>query len=134
MKKVFLVSLLLVSIFLFGSSGVALAQCMDYQDYGCTLYETEYGQTYDFSDTCVELCYDDDFEVIISSPCWFTGYLYPAPDYKHLAGTASTSVGWAGCSVESQGRSITAQLAYIQNGYGYVDKLKCTPCNDCCRP
>ena len=80
MKKVLFISLLLVSAFLICSSGAALAQCTHYQDYACTLYESEYGQTYDFSDSCVELCYDDGFEVIISS-FWFTGYLYPAPDY-----------------------------------------------------
>jgi hypothetical protein len=49
-----------------------------------------------------------------------------------LLGTANTTYGWGGCSVERRGRSITAELTYIQEGKGKVDTLKCTPCNDCC--
>jgi len=126
MKKVFIVSLLLISIFLISNAELASAQC---QDYECTLFESAYGEFYDSSDTCVELCPGDPYMLY---GVWFTGYLYPATDSKYLLGTAFTSSDWAGCSVEHRGRSITAKLSYIQHGYGYVDILRCTPCNDCC--
>ena len=134
MKKIFLVSLLLAGIFLIGSSATAMAQCMDYQDYQCSVVGTQYGEL-DFFDTdCVSLCYDDGFEVDIISP-FFYGYLYPVAGSKNLLGTAyDYSFGWTGCSVEGKGRSITVKVSYIQDDDGYVVTHTCTPCNNCCRP
>jgi hypothetical protein len=134
MKKAFVISLLLVSIFLIGSAGVAWAPpppCMDYQEYQCSVIGTQYGEV-DFVDTdCVALCYDG-FEADIYSP-FFYGYLYPATGSKNLLGTAyDYSYGWTGCSVERNGRSITVKVSYIQEDDGYVVIHTCTPCDNCC--
>jgi hypothetical protein len=132
MKKVFVVSLLLVSIFLIGSSGKALARCLDYQEYECSVTGYQDGEV-DFIDTdCLELCFDDGFEVDIYSP-FFYGYLYPATGSKNLLGTCyDYTYSWTGCSVERRGRSITVKLSYIQEDDGYVVIHKCTPCDGCC--
>jgi hypothetical protein len=134
MKKVFVVLLILVSIFLIGNAGKALARCLDYQDYECTVTGYQYGEV-DFTDTdCVELCYDDGFEVYINTP-FFYGYLYPATGSKNLLGTCyDYEYDWTGCSVESRGRSIIVKLSYIQEDDGYVVIYKCTPCDGCCIP
>jgi len=125
MKKVFIVSLLLVSIFLISNAEVASAQCMDYHSYECTIAQTQYGEITNTFNTCVGLCYDDGFEVVAYG--WFTAYLYPATDNRHLLGTANSANGWAGCSVEFKGRSLIGKLSYIQDDGGYVDIFKCTP-------
>src|SRR4030042_3070681 len=131
MKKVFLVSLLLLGVFLISSSGVALAQCMDWQEYQCSVIGTQYGEV-DFIDTdCLALCFDDVFEVDIYSP-FFYGYLYPATGSKNLLGTAyDYEFGWTGCSVERRGRSIISKVSYIPEDDGYVVIHKCTPCDGC---
>jgi hypothetical protein len=138
MKKALFISLLLVSAFLIGSSA-ALAQCTNYQDYECTIIETHYGQVDDMFSDCLELCYDDGFEVDFNDfagiDC-IEGYLYPAPDNKHLLGTGYSYCdnSWAGCSVEFKGKTVTVKCSWIEGlveGYGFVDKSTCTPCNDC---
>ena len=131
MKKVLLISLLLVSIFIIGSSGEALAQCQDYQ---CTVTLFQDGEVEEVGSTQVELC-----PFYISYPTyltgyWFTCYLYPTTGSKHLLGTAATMADWAGCSVEFKGRSLTAQLTYIQEDLGYANTFKCTPCDGCFVP
>ena len=130
MKKVFVVSLLLVSIFLIGNVEVALAQCIDYHSYECTYTAYQYGEIDEMGTTCVGLCYDDGFEVV-GYGGWFSCYLYPI-DSKNLLGTANTAYDWAGCSVEFRGRSITAKLSYIQEDEGYIDILRCKPTNVGC--
>ena len=137
MKKILLVSLLLAGIFLIGSSGVALAQCIDYQDYYCNWIGKQYGEIYGIDTDCVTLCYDDGFEVGIDNFGGFGefyGYLYPAKDNKHLLGTCYDFLGygWTGCSVETKGSSRLVNLSYIQDGNGYVLQWNCTPCNNCC--
>ena len=126
MKKVLIVSLLLVSIFLIGNAEAALAQC---QQYDCSGIGTQYGEVFDIYTDCVELCNFGDYYDLYGF--WFTGYLYPL-DGKHLLGTADTMGGWAGCSVELQRRSMTFTFSFIQDGNGYVDTMKCTPCDGCC--
>ena len=136
MKKVFVVSLLLVSAFLICSSGKALARCLDYQEYECSVTGYQDGEV-DFIDTdCLELCFDDGFEVDInSSEGGFTCYLYPATGSKYLLGTADTiGSGWGGCSVERRGRSIKIKLTLIQQGIGQEVILNCKPCDGCCGP
>jgi hypothetical protein len=134
MKKIFFVSLILVSAFLIGSSGVAWAPCMNYQQYQCTGTAYQYGEVDETYGTCVGLCLDylsyADYDYLWGE--WFNCYLYPATDNKHLLGTADTMYEWAGCSVELRGRSLTAKLSYIEEDEGYIDVIKCTPCNDCC--
>jgi hypothetical protein len=137
MKKVFFVSLLLVSIFLIGNAELASAGCCtNYQDYYCTGITSEDGYIDDTWEDCAELCYDDGFEVYINDFAgWdeYYGYLYPAPDNKHLLGTFyDYTYGWGGLSVEFKGRSMIVNFTWIQNDDGYVAKAKCTPCNDCC--
>ena len=127
MKKVLLVSLLLVGIFLMCNANVALAQCWDFQ---CDGILTQYGMIDDIYETCVELCIDSDPFYLFGG--WFTCYLYPT-DIKNLLGTAASEYDWAGCSVEGKGRNtIKVTLTYIQEDEGYIDELTCTPCNDCC--
>jgi hypothetical protein len=133
MKRTFFISLLLVNIFLIGSAGVALADfCSVYQEYKCSVTGYHEGEI-DFTDTdCLELCYDDGFQVDIYSP-YFYGYLYPATGSKNLLGTCyDYEYDWTGCSVEKRGRSIIVKVSYIQEGDGYVVIHKCTPCNNCC--
>ena len=136
MKKVVLVSLLLAGIFLIGSSGTAMAQCIDYQDYACDWIETQYGEMFDHDTDCVTLCYDDGFEVGIDDFGGydvFYGYLYPATDNKNLLGTFyGYYLGWGGCSVETKGRSIIITNTSIQDHNGWAVKFDCTPCNGCC--
>ena len=137
MKKVLFISLLLVSAFLICSSGLALAQCSNYQDYTCTIMGREYGQFYEMFPDCLELCYDDGFEVYFNDfagvDC-IEGDLYPAPDNKHLLGTVYDYCdwGWGGCSFEFKGKTIIAQFSWIQDDNGWGDKATCTPCNGCC--
>ena len=132
MKKTYIVSLLLLSIFLIASSGVALADfCSDYQMYECSRIETQYGEITYTATECMELCYDFGFEVYIEGFC-FNGFLYPATDSRHLLGTTNTCAGWAGTSVEFKGRSIIVNLTGIQADNGYAEIYKCTPCTNCC--
>jgi len=126
MKKVFVVSLLLISIFLIGNAEVALAQCQDYQ---CTGNEMQYRVVTEYFNTCVELCTDGDPYMLYG--LWFSGYLYPI-DTKNFLGTANSAYGWTGCSVERKGSRIIAKLSYIQEDMGYTDIIRCTPCDDCC--
>ena len=137
MKKVVLVSLLLAGIFLIGSSGTAMAQCIDYQDYACDYIGSSYGGGLVIGTDCVTLCYDDGFEVGIDNYGGYDelyGFLYPATDNKNLLGTCYDylSSTWAGCSVEFKGRSIIFKISWIQDGYGWVGVEHCTPCNGCC--
>ena len=131
MKKVVFVSLLLASIFLIGSSGVALAGGC--QDYKCSGVEMQYGEVSNIYTTEVELClskFDADLYGY-----WFDCELYPVAgagsSTKNLLGTGDTEYEWAGCSVERRGRSIAVILTYIQEDEGYVDKFNCTLCDDC---
>ena len=131
MKNLFLISLILVSILLIGSSGTALAQC---QAYTCNVILFQYGEVDNLGPTQVELCpFYIDYPTYLNG-YWFTCYLYPTAGSKHLMGTAATTDGWAGCSVEFKGRSLTAQLTYIQDDDGYTDIFKCTPCDSCFVP
>jgi hypothetical protein len=128
MKKIIVVSLLLVSAFIIGSSGKALAQC---QDYSCSGIEKESGEVTDIYSTCLSMC-SDEFEVNVYGG-WFECYLYPSTGSTNLLGTADTCCdGWAGCSVEFRGRSLRAKLSYIQENEEYTDTLKCKPCDNCC--
>ena len=132
MKKVFFVSLLLVSIFLIGNAEFAAAQCSDYQDYQCTGTVTQYGEIVEIFNDCVELCYFDDGVVGIYKE-FGSGYLYPVTGSKNLLGTYyDYTYYWTGCSVEFKGKSIISKFAYIEDDSGYVVTDKCKPCNDCC--
>jgi hypothetical protein len=131
MKKVLLVSLLLVSIFLISSSvATATPVCTNYQDYICNWNDTLYGEKYAAGTDCLKLCFDNEFEVDINDYAGvdeFYGYLYPAQDSKHLLGTAYDFVyhSWAGCSVEFRGRSMITKLTYPEGNRGEVVVLKC---------
>jgi hypothetical protein len=137
MKKVLFTSLLLVSVFLIGSSGVALAQCSNYQDYTCSAYVYLHGENIEQFTSCVELCYDDGFGVGITGPS-FTGYLYPIgppQDQDYFLGTFSeTTWGFGGCFLDRQRKRIHVEFSFIQDGGGVVDKFKCKECDDCCSP
>jgi hypothetical protein len=131
MKKIIIVSLLLVGILLIYNSGVALADfCSVYQVYECTRTETQYGETTYTGTECVELCYDNGFEVNAEGNCFFC-YLYPATGSKNLLGTATTCAGWAGCSVEFKGRSIIIKVTLIQSNNGSEEIYQCKPNNNC---
>jgi len=132
MKKVFVVSLLLVSIFLIGNAGVASAQCTNYQDYECNYTVYQYGQISAIGFDCIELCFDDGFEVYATDYDWFEGWLYPATGSKNLLGAAYTGEGWAGFSMDFKGRSMTYRFSFIQGDAGYTETAKCKPCDDCC--
>ena len=136
MKKVVLVSLLLAGICLIGSIGTAFAQCMDYQDYYCTFIVEQYGELAYRDTDCITLCYDDGFEVGIDDFGGYNqsyGYLYPAPDNRHLLGTCyDYTYGWGGCAVEFKGVSMILTNSLIQDGTGLSAVVKCTPCNGCC--
>ena len=135
MKKIFVVSLLLVSVFLIGNSGTALAQCMDYQDYECTfVWYLDGAVDYVGVDPyCIELCFDDGFEVYATDYMWFEAWLYPATDNRHLLGTIYDYYysSWGGCSIEFKGRSLIFSSSYIQDGNGWVLINRCTPSNNC---
>jgi hypothetical protein len=132
MKKVLFVSLLLVSIFLIGNAEVALAQCDYYQDYTCTVTRMHNGEVDSIFPDVVQLCYEG-FDVYLYDLFCFECYLYPI-NQKNLLGTADTLWGWAGCSVEFSGRSITAKVTYVEEDAGNVSILKCKPCDNCFGP
>ena len=136
MKKVLLVSLILAGICLIGSSGTAMAQCINYQDYACDWMGMQDGEMYGIDTDCVTLCYDDGFEVRVDDfggGNFFYGYLYPATDPRHLLGTFyDPGYGWGGSGLEFKGVSMILKNTYIQDGSGYVLLWKCTPCNGCC--
>jgi hypothetical protein len=130
-----LLTVAFLCIFLMGSDGIAQINnivCNNLQDYTCTGSEYLEGETFDSGTTCVKLCYDNGFEVNIFSSLELYGFLYPATGSKNLLGTALTTMGWAGCSVEKRGRSIIVNLTFIQDDSGAVVILKCTPCDGCC--
>ena len=129
MKKVFFVSLLLVSLFLIGSSGVASAQeCTDYE---CSWITTCDGEvdSIDYG-WCIELC-TDGFEFYATDYDWYEAWLYPAPDDKHLLGTADTDYDWAGYSIEFKGRSLIGIFSFIQEDEGCVEVDHCVPSTNC---
>ena len=136
MKKVLFLSLLLVAVFLIGSSGVAVGACIDYQDYTCKAHVYQNGEFEEppFPD-CVRLCYED-FAVDVNDEGGedFWGCIsYPALDYENLLGSFDSEFKSGGCSVEfSSRRSITVKLTFIEEDEGYVDVYNCTPCNNCC--
>ena len=136
MKKVLFISLLLIAVFLIGSSGVAVGACIDYQDYTCKVHVYQNGEVVDTTSDCVTLCYQD-FAVLISDEGgvgFFEGTLYPALDYEDLLGTFdSVQAGMGGCSVEFPSRrSIKVALTLIEQGARVVDVFNCTACNKCC--
>ena len=131
-----LLTVAFLGIFFMGTDGIAQINNVACQDYECTTAEAQYGEVDYYGEACVELCPNyPAYPNVLSGLLfgyWIECYLYPATGSKNLLGTANTTYGWGGCSVERRGRSITAKLTYIQEGEGYVDTLKCTPCNDCC--
>jgi len=136
MKKIFIVLLLLVSAFLIGSSGKALAGpvvCTNYQDYECNYTYYVEGKTNYIDTDCLKICYDKNFEVDVYGDC-FTCYLYPATGSKNLLGIGDTCGGMAGCSVEFKGRSIITKVTFVEYSQtpGLENISRCTPCNDCC--
>ena len=135
MKKVFVGSLLLVSVFLIGNAELASAQCMNYQDHECTYIAFCEGELVYLGDNwCIELCYDDGFEVYATDYDFFEGWLYPASDNKHLLGTAYVYYnfpGWSGLSIEFKGRSLISNFSFIQNDYGCTEIDECKPSNNC---
>jgi len=133
MRKSYLFTVLLILLFIgtLVMTNNAWAVPMNCQDYQCTGTYSQYGVVISTYDTCVELCTGGDPYNLYG--LWFFGYLYPI-DSKNFLGTASSVDGWAGCSVERKGRTITVQLTYMQQDNGYIDIIRCTPCNDCCEP
>jgi hypothetical protein len=135
MKKVFFISLLLVSAFIIGSSGVAWAPpplCTNYQDYECNYTYYVEGKTNYIDTDCLKICYDKNFEVDVYGDC-FTCYLYPATGSKNLLGIGDTCGGMAGCSVEFKGRSIITKVTFVEYSPPGLENIsRCTPCNDCC--
>jgi len=135
MKKVFIVSLLLISIFLIGSTEMAFAQ---WTLYCCDGMVREDGEVqYTTSDSCMGLYDDGSFEVGIdmlgSVIDTYGGTLYPAPDSKHLLGTIEgIAFGWGGCSVEFKGVQALVKITWVQDDNGWVTTYTCTPSNNCC--
>jgi hypothetical protein len=132
MKKVIVVSLLLIGIFLIGSSGKAWATfiCVNPEEYQCNFTQYVYGEVNFQGPFCANLCLNypssPDSLYVESLAC----DLYPSTGSKYLLGTCNTySIG---CSVELNGRSLTARFTGIEDNEGYVGILKCKPCNDCC--
>ena len=128
MKRAFFVSLFLACVFLIGSSGMALAQCADYECSWLTFCDGELdggGMGW-----CIELC-DDGFEVYASDYFWYEAWLYPASDGKHFLGTADTMDGWAGYSLEFNGRSLIGLFSFIQEDEGCIEVDRCVPSTMC---
>jgi hypothetical protein len=133
-----LLTVAFLGIFFMGTDGIAQINNVACQDYECTTAEAQYGEVDYYGEACVELCpnypaYPNVLSGVISGDGIYC-YLYPATGSKNLLGTANTAYGWAGCSVERRGRSLTGKLSYIQEDEGYVDIIKCLPCNGCCTP
>jgi hypothetical protein len=131
-----LLTVVFFGIFFTGNDGIALTSNMISQDYQCTYTAYQYGEVDEIGTNCVRL---SPSYLSLSYPTylddgWFNCILYPATGSKNLLGTASTAYGWAGCSVERRGRSLTVKLSYIKEDEGYVDIIKCLPCNGCCTP
>ena len=135
MKKVLFISLLLVAVFLIGSTGVESVVCNFEQDYTCKVHGYKNGTLGGTDSDCVTLCYQD-FAVLISDEGgvgFFEGTLYPALDYEDLLGTFNSQNGTGGCSVEFPSRrSIKVALTLIEQGARVVDVFNCTACNKCC--
>jgi hypothetical protein len=125
-----LLTVAVFGVFFMGTEGIAQINNMACQQYQCDGIGTMEGEVIAAEPTCVELCQDDFYSVLYGG--WFDCYLYPATDPRHRLGTAYTYMGWAGCSMERKGVSIIANVSYIQDGFGYVELFKCTPCNNCC--
>jgi hypothetical protein len=132
MKKVFFVSLLLVSIFLIGSSGKAFAngECQWYQCSG--KYLCLDGESGEWED-CVEICIDEG-SARIGSPYWFgcdLGGISLFGSNKNFVGVGDSTEGLLGCSVSLRGRSMTVDLYEIESIPPCLDQLKCVKNDEC---
>ena len=127
MKKVFILSLFLISIFLIGNAEVALAQgegCQDYECTGVVTCEGEYNGTYE---ECVTLCTDGFYGDIDSY--WF-GCSLLSLDGKHYLGEGGSMGGDIGCSVSFSGRSMTLIISGTEDEC--IGRNICVPCDECC--
>jgi len=129
MKKVFVVSLLLVSIFLIGNAEVALANG-DCQDYECTYISTCDGEFDGGGKQCVELCTDGFFYGDIGA-YWFDCDLL-ALNHKSWLGEGGSMGGDIGCSVNLSGRAMTLVISLTE--VDCIERNTCVPCDDCCMP
>jgi len=131
MKKVFIVSLLLVIVFLIGNAEMALAEngggCHWYRctgKYSCgSGIESEWVE-------CVGLCiyevyaelYSDWFECDLGGRSLFSSN-------KNFVGIGSGYVGDLGCAVDLRGNSMTADL--YEDDHDCMDQLRCVVDESC---
>src|SRR4030043_1487692 len=124
MKKVFVVSLLLVSIFLISNAEANLVtdECQCYQ---CTV-KYSYGQVISWEDTDnVQMCISENGTARISGFNWYcdlggSSLFLSKKNFVGL-GYAQWSLG-QGCSVQLRGRSMTIDL---YDEYGGMTQFRC---------
>ncbi len=135
MKKVFVVLLLLVSVFLIGNSKVALAVA---DDGGCQLYQCtgkySCGEGIEEWEECVELClYGDGFAEIggLGWGCGIGGRSLFSSNKNFVGLGGSSWSQYLGCSVDLRGNSMTVDLYDESN---CMVQLRCVKSESCQSP
>jgi len=130
LKKIFVVSLLLMGIFLIGNAKVALAA-----DGGCQLYQCvgkySCGEGIESEwDECVDLCIEDGHAGAEGSwwGCTLGGKSLFSSN-KNFVGSGGSTQGNLGCSITLRGKkSMTVDLF---DGEGCMEQLRCVVSESC---
>jgi len=127
MKKAFVISLLLVCVFLTGNVEMALAQeCTTYLCTGKWSCGDE-----QWTD-CVEICIDKGYAEI-EGYCWGCdlGGRSLFSSNKNFVGIGGSCGPDLRCSVELRGRSMTVDLYEVGSPPSCMEQLRCVKSNEC---
>ena len=130
MKKVFVVSLLLMSIFLIVNAEMVLAQeCTTYLCNGKHLCLD--GESGGWED-CVEICIDEGYAEI-EGYCWGCdlGGRSLFSSNKNFVGIGGSCGPDLRCSVELRGRAMTVDFYEVGSNPPCMDQLRCVKNNEC---
>jgi hypothetical protein len=125
MKKTFVVSLILVSIFLIGSSEIASTK--ECKTYLCTgKYLCIGGESGTWSEECVSICIDEGF-ALAGGEWWGCdlGGRSLFSNNKNFVGVGYSTEGYLGCSIILRGRSVTIDLYEDEANPPCMDQLRC---------
>jgi hypothetical protein len=134
MKKVFFISLLLVSIFLISNAAIAVLPA----DGGCHYYLCNGthlcsdGLSIKWTEECVEICTDEGRAGAEGEwwECNLGGRSLFASN-KNFTGFGVSSEGTLGCSITLRGRSMTVDLYEFDANPTCMDQLRCVESAEC---
>jgi len=128
MKKVFVVLVLFISVFLIGSVAESFSSAGVCQDYWCTYITTCDGVVTGGGEECTTLCTDGFYGDIGGD--WY-GCDLIAINQKNLLGEGGAGgAGAIACSVNLHGRSMSLYLSLAD--VSCIERHNCVPCDGCC--